>query len=220
MDQFNATFVHLPQYHIAVCKQCRLGVVTAHLASHLSSKHAYLTAKTRKEIIQAVQQEIQALAETEKDVIYPEPKSEPVPHLTVWRDGLRCTADKPDGTPCGYIRRTLEDIQKHCRDQHGWVNTRKRGRAPKGQEGQQPEVGKMWVDGVHCQKFGKAGKLGKLFEVEARQEARQLAHEQVADPIQQQLKTAFQNATAEVEKADKEAESAIQPDNNRYVTNA
>ncbi len=118
-------------------------MMAAHLESHLLSKHAYLTAKTRKEIIQTVQQEIQALAEREEDVIYPKPKSEPVPHLTVWQDRLRCTADKPNSTPCSYICHILKNIQKHCRDQHGWVNMQKRGRAPKEQEEQQPEMRKM-----------------------------------------------------------------------------
>lgn len=73
---------------------------------------------------------------------------------------------------------------------------------------------------MHYQKFGKTGKLEKLFEIEAWQEIRQLALEQVTDSIQQQLETAFQNATAEMKKADKEAELAIQLDNNRYMTNA
>ncbi len=72
---------------------------------------------------------------------------------------------------------------------------------------------------MHCQKFEKTGKLGKLFEIEAQQEASQLAREQVADPIQQRVKAAFQDATAKMEKADKETESAVQPDNNRYMTN-
>ena len=83
MNQFNAIFVHLSQYHIAICKQCRLDVMMIHLASHLSSKHMYLTAKTQKKIIQTVQQEIQALTERKKNVIYSESKSEPVLHLTI-----------------------------------------------------------------------------------------------------------------------------------------
>ena len=60
-----------------------------------------------------------------------------------------------------------------------------------------------------------------LFKIAAQQEeTRQLAHEQVADSIQQQIKTAFQDATAKMKKADKETESAIQSDDNRYMTNA
>ena len=111
MDQFNAIFVHLPQYRIVICKECKLGVVVAHFKTHLSSKHAYLTAKTRKEIVQAAVQEIQEWAKREEDVIYPNLRSKPVPYLTIWQDGFRCTADKPDGDmSCNYIRRTKEDI--------------------------------------------------------------------------------------------------------------
>ena len=85
----------------------------------------------------------------------------------------------------------------------------KRDRMSKEQEEQQPKMGKMWVDDMHCQKFEKTEKLGKLFEIEAWQEAGQLACEQVTDLIQQQIETAFQDVTAEMKKADKETELMI-----------
>jgi len=223
MDQFDVIFIHFPQYRVIICKECGSAVVPAHLKTHLGTKHTYLTVKTRNCIIQAAAAQIHALAKSEEDVVYPSPTSEPVPHLTVWRDGLKCTADKQDGSQCGHIRRGLQNMQAHCREQHGWMGTRKRGRPEKGrrpeEEGER-EV-KPWVRDVHCQQFFKTGGFQRLFEVGARpEETRQLAREQVADPIQQQVEAAFQIATAEVEKADKETESAVQPDDNRYVTNA
>ena len=72
---------------------------------------------------------------------------------------------------------------------------------------------------MHCQKFEKTEKLKKLFEIEAQQETEQLACEQVTDLIQQQIETAFQDATAEMKKTDKETELMIQSDDNKYMTN-
>lgn len=59
-----------------------------------------------------------------------------------------------------------------------------------------------------------------MFKIEAQQEVGVGAGEGDANLIQQQITLAFQNATTEVENVDREAESAVQPDNNRYVPNA
>ena len=73
---------------------------------------------------------------------------------------------------------------------------------------------------MHCQQFFKTEDFQCLFEIEAWSEkTRQLAHKQVADSIQQQIKTAFQIATVKIKKTDKEIELMIQSDNNRYMTN-
>src|SRR5690242_9305860 len=115
MDQFNTIFVHVPRCRIIICKECGIVVVKAHIATHLDTKHAYLTVSTRAQITQ-VARATEELAESEDEVVYPGPASEPVPHLMIWRDGLKCTARRIDGTPCGYIRRTVQDIQLHCRN--------------------------------------------------------------------------------------------------------
>ena len=74
---------------------------------------------------------------------------------------------------------------------------------------------------MYCQQFFKIENFQHLFEIEAQLEkTRQLACEQVADSIQQQIKVAFQIVTAEMKKADKKTESVIQSDDNKYVTNA
>ena len=73
---------------------------------------------------------------------------------------------------------------------------------------------------MHCQKFKKTEKLRKLFEIKAQQETKQLACEQITNFIQQQIEMTFQDATAEMKKADKKTELIIQSNNNKYVTNA
>jgi len=165
MDQFNTIFIHFPQYHVVVCKECGFGVVPTHFKTHLSIKHAYLTAKTRNCIIQATAALIQGLAKSEKDVVYSSSTSELVPHLIVWCDGLKCIVDKQDGSSCGYICCGLHHMQAHCREQHGWTNTKKRGRSSKKQQSGTRKL--SWVENVHYQQFFKTGGFQCLFEVEA-----------------------------------------------------
>lgn len=44
-----------------------------------------------------------------------------------------CEGRKQDNTTAfGYIRRTAQDMQLHCRNKHGWTNPRKRGWTAKG----------------------------------------------------------------------------------------
>jgi hypothetical protein len=161
MDQFNTIFFHFPQCRIIICKECGVGMIRPQVKAHINSKHGYLTVEIRKTINQVVST-IGDLADCEAEVIYPNPKSEPIPHLPVWRNRLKCTASKADGVRCEYIRHGLQNMQMHCRDEHGWESTRKRGRPSKEKNS---EANKMWVENVHCQKFNGTGILGRLFEV-------------------------------------------------------
>ena len=161
MDQLNTRRVDIPRCRILVCKECGTGVVKAYIATHLNSKHAYLTASTRTDVAQTARA-MDDLAENEDGVVYPEPGSDPVPHLRVWQDGFRCDAKESNGTTCGYIRRTVQDMQLHCRNKHKWSNPRKRGRTSKGLR---IETNRMWTKSICCQKFAHAGRLGQLFEV-------------------------------------------------------
>jgi len=67
------------------------------------------------------------LARSKGEIRYPNPLSEAIPGLLVYRDGFRCTF-----TACNYICKALKHIQRHCRLEHGWVSTRGRGRPVKG----------------------------------------------------------------------------------------
>ena len=83
---------------------------------------------------------------------------------------------------------------------------------------QQPKVVKMWVENVHCQQFFKTGGFQWLFKVEAQKE-KNVNKEKEEGLIKWQLAMMFQTATAKLEKADKEINLAIQPDNNRHMPN-
>lgn len=154
------------------------------------------------------------LAEDEDEVVYPEPGSDPIPHLRTWQDGFKCEAKENDTTVCGYIRRTVQDMQLHCCNKHNWTNPQKRGRTSKGSR---RETNRMWVEGVYCQKFTHAGRLGRLFEVR-RQDKEDTRGESVI--IQRQLEAVFQETTAVLDEVDKNANARIDPDHNRHVTHA
>jgi uncharacterized C2H2 Zn-finger protein len=96
------------------------------------------------------------LAADTHDIRFPSDVVPAIDGLPIWSDGKKCVQ-------CGYLRRTRQDIQKHCRSEHGWINPRKRG----GKPGARPPggLGEAWVDGVHCQRFGQTGALQRLFEV-------------------------------------------------------
>jgi len=209
MDQFNAIFQHFPQYRIVICSECRKGVVQSQFRAHLNGSHTTLLAKTRQEIVSAAS-DIHRWAQSENEVVIPEAVPHPVPHIAIFNDGFKCTQ-------CGYIRRTLKNIQDHCRGTHGWNNNRKRGRPPSGNH--QITVSKMWAEGVHCQKFAHAGKLGRLFEVRP-QERVDGDDDNDESIVKRQLEAAFQETTTALDQADKDAHARIEPDDDRHVTHA
>ncbi len=82
-----------------------------------------------------------SLAANVDGIRFPDEIIPAIESLPVWSDGKKCVQ-------CGHIRRTRQDIQKHCRSEHGWANPRGRG----GKPGARPAggLGEAWVDGVYC----------------------------------------------------------------------
>jgi uncharacterized C2H2 Zn-finger protein len=124
MDQFNTIFAYSPTHRIAICKSHQQGVVKSQLRTHLDTKHQELVPNTRRQVVNAVDQEasLQAWAMNYEEVIYPRPASQPLPHLPVYHDGLQCNT-------CAHVYRHIKRMQEHCRQEHGWVNkSQPRGR--------------------------------------------------------------------------------------------
>ncbi|KAK4182084.1 hypothetical protein QBC35DRAFT_468354, partial [Podospora australis] len=162
MHPFDRAFVILPQQRIAVCRSCRNAVFPQSIRTHVNTQHRYMPAQERGQVVErALELQRQGVLSPDIDgVRFSGPEDAAVADLPVWRDGKKCTAPGPDGRPCGHIQRSTQGIQKHCRDVHGWVNERARGRksgaVPPGGEGD------MWIDGVRCQRFGQAGVLDQF----------------------------------------------------------
>lgn len=126
MDEFNKIFEHRPEYRIVICKRCRFAVIPRQTAGHLLKHRIVLSAPIRQTIVAYIQQ-LDDLAYTKDDVIYPSPTSELVKDLPIFHGGLRCTGDDEQGSPCTYICESKKAIQRHCKTVHGWINPQKRG---------------------------------------------------------------------------------------------
>ncbi|KAJ1678409.1 hypothetical protein EV182_004106, partial [Spiromyces aspiralis] len=158
MVTFDELFITLPEFQVAVCREHRSAVTAKSVASHIGSRHRHLAGPVRQRIAAEASalRDDGSLAADTHGIRFPSEAVAAIDGLPVWSDGKKCTQ-------CGYIRRTRQDIQKHCRLEHGWANPRKRG----GKPGARPPggLGEAWVDGVHCQRFGQDGALQRLFEV-------------------------------------------------------
>jgi superfamily II DNA helicase RecQ len=213
MEPFNTLFEYLPAHRIGICKAHYHGVLLSQLSSHLQSNHKELTSVTRKAIVLTSAAAFPDWATSAEGVVYPGPESQPVAHLPVYEDGFRCEADI--GGVCSFVVRTPQGIQKHCRDEHGWTNTRKRGRPYQSEEASS----QLWQEGVWCQKFQPRGQLGRLFQVSPpRSESTQYTANEEGD-LQRALEASFGQSTTALQKAQKDAHALVEGDSNRHLWN-
>ena len=126
-------FEHLRSYRIVVCKKCKYAVMPGHVEVHLAgSNHRMPTAMRKK-----IQQEIAELpglirSDTELERLrLPSNLLKPLDCLTTYANGRKCelAGDDDEEDICGYICRDRSGMQRHCRQQHQWVNDWKRGTA-------------------------------------------------------------------------------------------
>ncbi|KAH7188007.1 hypothetical protein DER44DRAFT_853026, partial [Fusarium oxysporum] len=151
-------FVHLPEYPFAICQKCKVGFITSEVANHLKRKHGNISQKERQRIKQAVAT-CEGVAKDQAELqgwILPPPTISPNPYIKPpQEDGLGCD-------DCPYVVRDIQQMQKHHREQHGWVNHQKRGGRHRAQQ-EQPPV--PWRRGVCCQQICHWGHGKRWFEV-------------------------------------------------------
>ena len=208
MDEFNRYFVHMPEHKVVICKDCKTATPPGFFAGHLQKKHRYLSTELRRNMVQTMNS-IEGLATTADEIVYPQPESEPIPHLPILRSKLKCIFSEADGSMCGRIYERVKHMQIHCREEHGWVNPRKRGRTPRSVD---PDANKLWVENVQCQQFGKTGGFQRLFEVGANQQREDEdagADGREVDVVDVNLEDMFKRAAMAVDRADKKSGSTI-----------
>jgi len=164
MDDFERCFKVYDQFRIIVCIPCQFAVVPSQIREHLRKHHRRFSTEQCSHIVADVLG-LRTLAREEASVLYPPPSHEPIDHLPVFYDGLKCLGRTQSGPRCEYVCRTVYGMQEHCKRVHGWVNKRKRGGNSRSNDGRAPND--MWERNCACQRFFKFGKWQRYFQVAA-----------------------------------------------------
>src|SRR6478736_5495758 len=151
-------FVHLPEFPIIICKSCQFAYVAKEADSHLRVRHSMPTAE-RQVIIQQVQA-IPGIIQDQAGLPafpFPPPTTKPIPFIAPPSDnGIACNK-------CPYVIGIIQGIQKHHREEHGWVNDWKKGGDVAKRAKQERQV--PWRTGVYCQRFFPGRAASRWFEV-------------------------------------------------------
>jgi Orsellinic acid/F9775 biosynthesis cluster protein D len=160
--------IHLPEYHVVVCKKCKYAILPTEISSHFTPTRPHgFPKEARQEIINRVAQ-IPGLIKDEEELEhrrfpFPIDTSKPVVGLDAPKiDGFRCTIRTAEGI-CPYVGKDVRRIQEHCHKRHDWINPKKAGRPRKSDVIQEEDM--PWRSGVKYQRFFKQGAKSGYFEV-------------------------------------------------------
>jgi superfamily II DNA helicase RecQ len=154
-------FGHLAEYCIAVCKECRHGVLPSHIKSHLQRAHK-VKQKQAEEIAERVRS-WPGLIEYASEIQVPIQVVAPISQLPVYSDGLLCQLD---AASCSKVFRSQDVIKKHWRQVHHWSVGSKGGHLSLAV---QKEIQLRVDEGcrrVHCQRLLIQGPGSQYFEVQ------------------------------------------------------
>jgi hypothetical protein len=144
---------------------------------------------------------------------YPDPEKPAILGLPIFKDGLVCQAQRTQGTQCRYVCRDMSTMQKHCKVEHNWENTEKRG----GNVRKKTAGGnnRIWKEGQHCQRFFEFAQWKKYFQVSNQQEW-DMQHEgaKVSDAIMERFAEEIEESIAK-----KKREREIEGSGSRYLPN-
>jgi hypothetical protein len=162
-QQFNKLFHHHLAHRVIICKECAFAIPPDHFAGHVKKHHRVLPPGVREAIIKQLAQ-ITDVARTPEELVLPAPGERAVEFISIHEDGRKCTFTQTDGQPCQFISRgALQNMKRHCRIEHGWLNPDKKGGQRRIVEEDRPS--KPWRENVHCQTIFRAPGWKKLIEV-------------------------------------------------------
>ena len=116
-------FEHLVEYALAVCKECRHGVLPSQIKNHVQRAHP-AKRKQAKEIAEDVGNWA-GLIQYASELEVPSQVIKPIQQLPVYKDGLMCRL-APDH--CRQIFRSVSVMKKHWRVAYEWSPAGKGGR--------------------------------------------------------------------------------------------
>ncbi|KAE8822992.1 hypothetical protein HRS9122_10467 [Pyrenophora teres f. teres] len=188
MELFAQLFEHLPELHVIVCQPCATAIPPAQVVTHLKERHPKVAVATRKSLA-AIVHALPDLAWSPGDVRVPKPAKEPIAGLQSRGDGLVCLLER-----CWYTCISLQGIQKHCKEEHGWVNNQQKRGGDMRQKSKHAS-NRIWRDGQCCQRLFRAVGWPAYVAVETSVEAANL------EDISQRVKADRQHQREEREAA-------------------
>ena len=153
-------FEHLVEYALAVCKECRHGVLPSQIKNHVQRAHP-AKRKQAKEIAEDVGNWA-GLIQYASELEVPSQVIKPIQQLPVYKDGLMCRL-APDH--CRQIFRSVSVMKKHWRVAHEWSPAGKGGRPEREQQKKIEERIRKYCETVHCQRLLVQGQGSQYFEV-------------------------------------------------------
>ena len=156
-DEF---FTHSVEFALAICKQCRHGVLPSQIASHLQRAHS-----VQRKQAALIAEEVSSwagLIRYSSEIEVPNQVIEPMHQLPIYTDGLMCQID-PDY--CRQIFRSERVMKNHWREVHNW-SPGKRGGRPSQVETKKirARMSKSYQE-VYCQRLLVQGQGSQYFQV-------------------------------------------------------
>ena len=195
-------FEHLAEYSVAICRECRHGVLPSHIESHLQRVHR-VKHKQAKHIAEKVRG-WSGLTEYASEITVPSRLPAPINQLPVYSDGLLCQLDP---TRCCKVLRSADSMRKHWQRAHSWSVADKSGRPSRTvQRGIKSRADKSCRT-VYCQRLFVQGQGSQYFEVRQSKEGS-------SDTVPVDAETAWAQVGEQIGKAweniEKRAQNTIQ----------
>ena len=97
-------FVHLPEYRIIICVECKHAVLPSHVDAHLKDENKHNASKEEQERIYQEVQQIEGLIEERAElnkISFPPPSNPPISILQEPRkDGIQCQLEDKNRQAC------------------------------------------------------------------------------------------------------------------------
>jgi len=156
-DEFYRLFVYNTDYNVLICKNHRYGIRNSALRIHLNSLHSELNPKLRSDL------SVFGHRIFTDNPIYPTVPIVSIPFLPIFENYYQCLW-LIDNQPCFFFNKNLKNLKVHLKNEHGWINERKRGRYSN-KNFNSETTNSLWKSGVFCQKFFYTGPDQRFFEV-------------------------------------------------------
>src|ERR1700761_705510 len=161
--------IHLPEFRVVVCKECKYAVLPSEIDSHFQRQRPHkFTKEARQKITTAVEQIhglIQRQEEIAREFQFPIDTAKPITVLAAPRtNGFRCTFTIEGGKTCPWVSANRKRIGEHSWEEHHWKSTNKGGWSQKKSSTRVvQEV--PWRIRVQYQRFFMHGPKSGFFEV-------------------------------------------------------